>query len=57
MECPDGFDEDEDGDFGPLTEAAIAMHELYLSLLDGGFEEREALRILAMLITEQGFSE
>lgn len=46
--------EDEDGDLSPLVEAAVALHEVYLALIEGGFDEFEAIRILALIISEQG---
>ena len=39
----------------PLTEAVAGMHELYLSLVEGGFTDGQACRILgAMLATAAG---
>ena len=49
--------EEEDGDLSPLVEAAVALHEVYLAMIEGGFDEYEALRILALIISEQGLSE
>lgn len=45
---------EDDGDLSPLVEGAVALHEIYLALQDGGFSEWEGLRILAWLISEQG---
>jgi len=45
---------EEDDGLSPLLEAAIALHEVYLSLVEGGFLESEALRILAYVLAEQG---
>jgi hypothetical protein len=52
------YDEiEEEYELPALTQAAVALHEIYLSLLDGGFRTDDALKIVARLITEQGFSE
>ena len=48
---------DEDDDLSPLVEAAIALHEIYLSLVDAGFQDHEALRVIANVIVEQGITE
>ena len=48
---------DEDDDLSPLLEAAIALHEIYLSLIDGGFQDYEAIRIISNVIVEQGITE
>lgn len=33
-------------DFNTITTAAVAMHEMFTSLLEAGFTEEQALRIL-----------
>lgn len=48
---------EDDGDLSPLVEAAVALHEVYTALIDGGFDEFEALRMLAIVIAEQGIGE
>lgn len=48
---------EDDGDISPLLEAAIALHEVYLALTEGGFGDLEALRILAYVLAEQGLGE
>lgn len=45
---------EEDGDLSPLAQGAVALHEIYLALQEGGFSEWEGLRILSWMITEQG---
>jgi hypothetical protein len=50
-------DEGDDGDLSPLVEAAVALHEVYLALIEGGFDEFEALRMLAYIVSEQGIGE
>lgn len=60
-ELDDDYDEyedkTEDGDLPPLVEACVALHEIYLALLDGGFTEREALRIIALAMAEGELAE
>jgi len=60
-EYDEGIDEmeeiEDECDLSPLTEAAIAAHEVYLALTEGGFQEYDALRIIAYLISEQGMGE
>jgi hypothetical protein len=41
-------------DVTPLTQAAIALHEVYCALLAGGFAEHQALRVVAHMIAEEG---
>lgn len=41
----------------PLVEATIALHEMYCALVEGGFDESDALRIIAYAIAEQGLAE
>jgi hypothetical protein len=53
----DDDEETEDGDLPPLVEACVALHEIYLALLDGGFTEREALRIIALAMAEGELTE
>lgn len=36
-----------------LAEGAVALHEMYLGLREGGFEERQALYIIAMVMLGQ----
>lgn len=46
---------DQDGfNFESLTgmqESSVMLHELYVSYVEGGFTEKEALQLLANLIT------
>lgn len=54
----DALDELEDEiAFAPLVEATIALHEVYVALIDGGFGEYDALRLVAYMISEQGLVE
>ena len=42
-----------DGDGGytsPLTEAAISMHEMYITLRSVGFSRRDALELVAKML-------
>lgn len=48
---------DDDLDLAPLVEATVALHEVYLALIDGGFDDGAALRLIAYLIAEQGLAE
>lgn len=48
---------EEECDLPPLTQAAVALHEVYLALTDGGFAEYDALRLVAHLIIEQGIGD
>ena len=50
-------DETEDGDLPPLVEACVALHEVYLALLEGGFTEREGCRIIALAMAEGDLTE
>jgi hypothetical protein len=43
-----------DSDISPLVQATVQLHELYESLLAGGFTKSEALRIIASLLTSGG---
>ena len=36
----------------PMDEDAMQMHELFLSLVKAGFQENQALRLVAMLIDQ-----
>lgn len=36
--------------FSSLTTAAVAMHEFYLSLIEAGFTEEQALKLTAELL-------
>ena len=40
-----------------LTESAIVMHEMFLSLVAGGFTEEQALRLVVLLVQQSGESE
>ena len=50
-------DIEDDVDLPPLTEAAVHLHEMYLALIDGGFDTYDALRMVTWLISEQGIGE
>lgn len=39
------------GELSPLTTAAVALHEMYISLMEGGFTRSEAIEIVAVAIT------
>ena len=41
----------------PLVEATTALHEVYTALIEGGFGEYDALRLVAYMISEQGLAE
>ena len=38
----------------PLAEATNNLHEMFLSLLESGFTQWQALRILGVMLAEQG---
>jgi hypothetical protein len=38
----------------PLTESMAAMHEMYLSFVEGGFTPEDAIKLLAEIIVRQG---
>jgi hypothetical protein len=38
------------GDITPLLEAAATAHELFCSLVDGGFNEAQAIRLTAYVM-------
>lgn len=40
--------------FGALTQGAFGMHEMFLSWMEAGFTERQALILLAELIAAGG---
>lgn len=48
---------EEECDLPPLTQAAVALHEVFLALVDGGFEDYDAIRLVAQLIIEQGIGD
>lgn len=50
-------DIEDEVDLAPLVEATVALHEVYLALIDGGFDDGAALRLIAYLIAEQGLTE
>jgi hypothetical protein len=37
----------------PMAAAAVSIHELYLALVQAGFPEGHALKLTALLISEQ----
>lgn len=37
--------------FGALVTGALALHEMFTSLIEGGFTETQALRIVALALT------
>jgi len=41
----------------PLAESAAGIHEMYLSLIEGGFAREEALKLVAEIIVRQGKSD
>lgn len=50
-------DIEDDCELPPLTEAAIQLHEVYLALVEAGFEAYDALRMITWLISEQGIGD
>lgn len=38
-------------DFGPLVQAAVATHELYLAFTGAGFTQEEALYLVGQIVT------
>lgn len=57
MDDDDDIELDEYEDLPPLTQAAVALHEMYIALVDAGFGEGEALRMIAWLIADTGIEE
>ncbi len=54
----DKLDElEDDCEMSPLAQAAVALHEIFLSLTEAGFEDYDALRIVAWVISDQGLGE
>lgn len=46
---------DENGDFvSPALSAALAMHEMYETLIEAGFTQKEALYIVAEMVRGAG---
>jgi hypothetical protein len=39
------------GDSSPLKEAAVSMHELYVTLKEAGFNRRDSLELIAKILT------
>lgn len=39
-----------DPDLSPLQQATVSLHELYESLMDGGFTKGEAIRIIGTML-------
>ena len=50
-------DIEEEIDLPPLTQAAVALHEVFLALVEGGFDDYDAIRLVAQLIIEQGIGD
>jgi hypothetical protein len=42
---------EEDDPFGMVTQAAVQMHELFRSLLNAGFTESQAMRLVIGIAT------
>lgn len=41
--------EQEVAELSPLVESAVRLHEIYVSLLEGGFNSDEALELIAKM--------
>lgn len=41
--------ENESVELSPLEESAVRLHEIYVSLMKGGFNEDEALSLIAKM--------
>ena len=41
----------------PLKEASIALNEMFVTMTQSGFTERQALRLVAFLIEDMTFTE
>jgi hypothetical protein len=39
-----------DADLNMLTEAAVGLHEMFKSLIGGGFTEQQALQLISAMI-------
>jgi len=39
----------------PLKEAAIALNEMFVTMMESGFSEEQALRLIAFLIEDMTF--
>jgi hypothetical protein len=58
---PEDFEFDEDGidnfefeGMSPLEQDAANMHEMFIALLEAGFSDIQALRLVAFLVEESG---
>ena len=40
----------------PLVGAAVALNEMFVTMVDSGFTEEQALRLIAFLIEDMQFS-
>jgi len=43
-----------DGELSPLAQEAVGLHEMFTSLCEGGFEEDQALRLVAYVMVANG---
>lgn len=41
----------------PLNEAAIALNEMFVTMMESGFTEEQALRLIAFLIEDMTFAD
>ena len=48
------YDEDE---WSPLRTATAALHEMFITLMESGFEEHQALQLVSTLMTNGMFEE
>lgn len=44
----------EDGDISPTLHAAIALHEMFTTLMQAGFTEKQALHIVSEAVKNLG---
>lgn len=49
------FEDHEPFDLTPLAEAAAATHEVFRALVEAGFAEGEAIRLVATIVVESTF--
>jgi hypothetical protein len=42
----------EDGDLSPLAQSSLGLHEHFLTLVEQGFTERQALHLIGVLMAE-----
>jgi len=57
MEEDDDLEEFEEDALSPIVAATVALHEMYCALIEGGFDQHEALRLIGFIMWEQEFGE